>query len=484
MKILKKTLVAAGIATALFATGAAQAATISTPSTAAAPAPVGKTIVNEASRAIISPVATVVSFPVGEGLSIDDSITFTLSSGTWAAIANADLTDTNANATTYSLVEGGVGSASAKFRVGSENHANGAPFTVTLAATATINGTAVAASGSINNTVQMSGFVGGVATSLFSSPLTSLTVKLAPMMTTAITATTSGTFDVASGYQQFLNTAANTSSLAAPFVASSTAAATQAAVTITANAATAAGSTTALIPAAVATPGSTILTITGPMTGLTSITESIAGEITSSTSTGAAPTGGTVANAFFINTSADAAYAVFAAGNNNPGVADVLNLIWTFSSTVGHDISAYTLAVSRVADGSYAATIAGGGSVAAFSRNGSAFTSNSFGPLNKITVTDRSGSLGGTGAADGAISLNAWDTAGASVTCTGLTIPNLTSNGTVTIQGADVITACPGTKRVDGNVNSNAILVTNVKITADGATATPALSSGGVTAAQ
>ncbi|MBT3870355.1 MAG: hypothetical protein HOF19_20830, partial [Gammaproteobacteria bacterium] len=93
MKLLKKTLVAAGVATAVLATGAAQAATISTPSTATAPAPAAQTIINESTRTVITPAATTVFLGAGEGLSVDDSVTFTLNSGTWAAIASGDLTD-------------------------------------------------------------------------------------------------------------------------------------------------------------------------------------------------------------------------------------------------------------------------------------------------------------------------------------------------------------------------------------------------------
>ena len=66
--------------------------------------------------------------------------------------------------------------------------------------------------------------------------------------------------------------------------------------------------------------------------------------------------------------------------------------------------------------------------------------------------------------------ITAYDAAGAAVTCTGLSIASLPNNGSTTIQGADVMAACPGAKRIEGKVNSTTIYVSNTKITSDGAT--------------
>lgn len=450
MKFLKTSLVAAGFATAVLATGAAQAATINFPSTAAAPAPYGKTIVNESTRTVISQQAAgvILSFPAGEGLNVDDSITFTLTGGaTWASIANTDITDTNASATTYALVEGGVGSSSAKFRVGTLDHANNVPFTVTLAATATITGTAVADNGAISIQVDMSGFVGGAQTSLFGSPLTQLAVNLAPTYTVTGT-TATGIFDVATGF-----TTLTTSATAPSTSAAST-------ITVTANANAAANATTAGQPAAVPTLANQLLSISGPMTGVSGIT--------APTLTGSSSTGVATVPALVGGMTIDAANNLAHGIANAPG-PHVISLV--FDGTTAYDASSYGVNVASTTDAAGYAANSSYGTVTShtFTRNGSAFTSNSLGPLNKLTVTDRSGALG-AGGADGAIGITAFDKDGNTVTCTGLTIPNVPNNGTVTIQGEDITGACPGAKRIEGIVNSTTILTSNVKNTAGGTT--------------
>ena len=52
----------------------------------------------------------------------------------------------------------------------------------------------------------------------------------------------------------------------------------------------------------------------------------------------------------------------------------------------------------------------------------------------------------------------------------GLVIDKLPGNGTVTIQGADIVDNCPGVKRVDGVVNSTSIYVTNSRKSSTGLT--------------
>lgn len=454
MKILHKSLVAAGIATAVFATGAAQAATVSTPSTAAVPA-YGKTIVNESVRTVISPVATVVTLGAGEALSVDDSITFTLNNGTFAAIASGDLTAApNAGPAGFALVSGGAGSNFATYRV-TTNPTNAAAV-LTLAATATITGTAVADSGAINTTVQMSGFVGGASTSLFGSPLVSLTVQLAPTYTVAFT-TGAGIFDVATGFVTL------TTSAAAPSVSAA------GTITPTVNAAAVANSTTAGIPAGVPTPANLLIALSGPMTGVSAIT---AANANGSTALGGASTPA-VAGGFSIDTANNAAYGTTIATAATP-------ITITFDGTTTYDVSSYSAVVSMTADagGGYTANPSvATGTTHTFTRNGSAFATNSFGSLNKITITDRSGALG-TGGADGAVGISAFAVDGTAVTCTGLTITNVPNNGTVTVEGAAVLAACPGAKRIEGIVNSTSIQTTNTKITADGATSQSGLNGG------
>lgn len=464
MKLMKKTLLASAIATSMLSSGAF-AATVNNPSTAATPT-YGKAIVNETVRTTITPVATVVTLGAGESLSVDDSITFTLSGGaTFAAVAAGDLTVApNVGGAAFALVSGGVGENTVTFRV--TNSATDVAAALTLAATATHNGSAVADNGNVQTTVDMKGFVGGSAISLFGSPLISLTENLVPMQTATIAAVT-GVFDVAAGFQQL--TSATSSDGAAPFNSSNTAT-----VTVTTNAAAVANQTTTGVPTAGPTPANTILTIKGPMTGVTSI--GVTGGVTSSTATGGTPTAGTVANVLDIDLANNAAYGI--ATGAGPYV-----VTFNFDETVVHEASAYTADVTRTADaaGYTATSVSTGTTAATFTRNGSSFTSNSVGPLNKLTVTDRSGAIG-AGGADGAITISAFDAAGAAVTCTGLSIANLANNGTVTIEGSDLTSACSGAKRVEGIVNSTSIIVTNVKKTADGATATPALSASGGTA--
>jgi len=447
MNLLNKTLVAAGVATAVLATGAAQAATISNPSTAVTPA-AGKNIVNEGVRTVITPVATVLTLGTGEILTVDDSIKFTLSSGTWAAIVSGSVTSPGAGV--FALVAGGVGSASATYRVTTATAAAGV---ITLAATATVTGTAIADSALVSVTADMSGFVGGAATALFGSPLVSLNTQLVPAMTATIVPAT-GTHSVATGFTTLVGATVGTG-----LTVGQTTSAT-ATITPAANAAAASGATTTSIPTGVPTPAATLITIAGPMTGITSIN---APNIDGTSSAGVVPTPAS-ANLFVIDTANNVATGVTTTTAATP-------ITMTFAGTQAYAASAYTATVSLLVDGvNYAANPSvAAGALYAFGRDGSAFTTNSFGTLNKLTVSDRSGGLGGAGA-DGAIGITAYDAAGAAVTCTGLTITNIPNNGTTTVQGADVLTACPGAKRIEGIVNSTSILVTNTKVASDGAT--------------
>lgn len=469
MKMVK-TLMAASIAASLFGTAAAQAATVTNHGSGTTT--FGRTVVNESD---LDPVdlpeggANVWSIVLGatENLSVDDSVTLTLTNGaTWNAIASNDLL-ANGN-TDFSLVSN-TDPAVAIFRV---TTAVPGGETLTLAATANVDLTGVTASGSSQISTAMSGFVGGVATSLYGSPLTFNAFQLAPMMTAAITTTQTGTFDVATGFTEL--TAATSSDAGSPFDSSLVGT-----VTVTTNAAatTSANGTTVGTPTAGPSAGTTLFTLAGPMGGVSTVTSA---GLTGSTSAGAATSPATPAGQMAVDSANNVAYAVDTAG------AGAHTITLNFDGTTVQDASTYTMAVSRLTDGTNysAGTVSSAATMFTFTRNGSSFTTNSFGPLNRIQVTDRSGAIG-TGGADGAITLTAYDSDGGLVTCSGLSIDNVPNNGTSSIEGSDVVAACPDVKRVEGIVNSTSILVSNVKNTESGTTVTPALSgSAAGTAAQ
>ena len=456
MKLLKKTLVAAGIATAVFATGAAQAAIINNPSTALAPA-AGNTVTNESVLTVITPANTIVQLEAGESLSIDDSVTFTLSAGTFGTLVGGNLTATGVAGETYALVSGGAGSNSATFRVTGAASNSAAVLTLTGH---TITGTNVTANSTITVTVDMSGFVGGAPTALYGTPLTQLNTALVPALTTVVTAATPGTFDVATGFSSTLvgyNPTTGVSSVGG------------ASVVTVANGQATANTTTLGAPLAVPTVAATLLTISGPMAGVGSIASAdILGTNGLGVGTTPASTG-----IFNIDAAANKAWGT--------QVTRTTNITLNFDGTTAYDPSVYRVDVSMLPDiaGGYAANAnIGGGTIFSFNRNGSAFTTNSFGALNKLTVTDRSGGLGGTGA-DGGIAISAFDAAGNAVTCgAGLVVDDLPNNGTVTVNGADIIDNCPGAKRIEGVVNSTNIYVSNTKKTEDGATSQSGSSTG------
>jgi hypothetical protein len=450
MNLLKKTLVAAGVATAVLATGAAQAATVNNPTVSALGVVnlvASKFVANESVKTVLDLPTVTVTMGATETLSVDDSVTFTLSNGVFGAAGTVASTNSGALA----LISGGAKSATAVYRV--TTAASAAASVITLTG-ATVTGTAIADNAAVTTGVAMSGFVGGAQTSLFSSPLTSYSMQLVPVMTATIVPAV-GTFDVAAGFAALTTTTGTTS--ATTGVSTTTGAAV---ITTTAGAGSTIGANTSGIPASVPAPASTLVTIAGPMTGVAQITDA---NINPTSAAGVATAGATTGK-FTIDTATNTATGTQVA--TGAGSATI-----SFAGTSAYDASAYTATVSRLVDGAaYAANASIKAATAfAFSRNGSSFTTNSFGALNKMTVSDRSGALGGVGA-DGAIALTAYDAAGAAVTCTGLTIANLPNNGTTTIQGADVMAACPGAKRIEGIVNSTTIFSSNTKITAEGAT--------------
>jgi len=453
VKLLKKIMVAAGIATAVFASGAAQAAAVDNPTVSITGIPnlvANKFVANESVKTVLDLDTITLTLGAGEVLSVNDSITYTLSNGVFGSAGVLAALPTGAAA----LVSGGVGSATAIYRVTTE--VPGAA-TVTLTG-ATVTGTAIADNASVVTQVAVSGFVGGAAVAMFGSPLSNFDMKLVPAMTATVTPS-AGIFDVAA---RFLALTAATGETTAAGVSTTTG---TAAVTTTAGLGSTIGANTGFggatpIPAAVPAAAATLITISGPMTGVSSIDDA---NVNGSSAAGVLTVGG--GGGYTIDTATNMAWATQVV------TAGVSSTTITFAGTTAYDASAYTAAVSRLADGvNYAANASiGSGTLFAFTQNGSAFITTSFGSLNKLTVTDRSGALGGSGA-DGAIVITAYDAAGAAVTCTGLSIASLPNNGSTTIQGADVMAACPGAKRIEGKVNSTTIYVSNTKITSDGAT--------------
>ena len=455
MKLLKKTLVAAGIATAVFATGAAQAATINNPSTALAPA-AGNTVTNESVLTVITPANTVVTLGAGESLSIDDSVTFTLSAGTFGTLVGGNLTSAGGigvGGETYALVSGGAGSNSATFRVTGAASNSGA--TLTLGGH-TITGTGLAANSTILVTVDMSGFVGGAATALYGTPITQINTQLEPAMAAVVTAAgTAGVFDVASGFSTLT---VGTGTIAGAFSTLNSIAT----ITTTASLAAVANNNAAGFPIGAPDPSATLIAISGPMSGV----DRISSGGTNATNIAGVNTTNPASLGFGINVASNTAFGTQIATGAS-------NLEITFDGTTAYDVSGYSAVVARLPDvaGGYGANAnIGGGSLFSFTRNGTAFASNSVGRLSTLTITDRSNNLG-AGGANGGIAITAYDQAGNMVACgAGLVIDNLSGNGTVTIQGADIVDNCPGVKRVDGVVNSTSIYVTNTKKSSTGLT--------------
>ena len=452
MKALKKALVVLGTAIAIFATGAAQAVAINNPSTALLPAP-GKLVTNESVLTVITPADTVVTLGAGESLSIDDSVTFTLSAGTFGTLVGGNLTATGVAGETYALVSGGAGSNSATFRVTGAASNSGA--TLTLSGH-TITGTGLAANSTILVTVDMSGFVGGAATALYGTPITQINTQLEPAMAAVVTAAgTAGVFDVASGFSTLT---VGTGTIAGAFSTLNSIAT----ITTTASLAAVANNNAAGFPIGAPDPSATLIAISGPMSGV----DRISSGGTNATNIAGVNTTNPASLGFGINVASNTAFGTQIATGAS-------NLEITFDGTTAYDVSGYSAVVARLPDvaGGYGANAnIGGGSLFSFTRNGTAFASNSVGRLSTLTITDRSNNLG-AGGANGGIAITAYDQAGNMVACgAGLVIDNLSGNGTVTIQGADIVDNCPGVKRVDGVVNSTSIYVTNTKKSSTGLT--------------
>jgi hypothetical protein len=467
MKVLKKSLVAAGLATAVFATGAAQAATISNASTGTA---YSNTIVNESTQTTVDVPKLQVKLSTGQDLSIDDSITITLSGGVFKQVANDNMSVSGGGSFAVAIADGGIGKNFVKYRVTGKpgdaalmsfgQDANGNSIGAKVA---TMNLSTVAASTNVQATFEMKGFVGGESTPLFGSPLTSNLIKKEALATVKYwdgtnTSAQTQTFSVANGFKSIKGETPNSKG-------ETTSGTGGVDVDYSKNAA--AGQNTSGVPSAIPDPKKTLIKMTGDMTGVKSIS---ATNVNGSTCTGGA-----------LTTAITGGLSVDKTGGTACGLAQsdsTHGMKITFDGSKAYEPGSYTVEVTTLQDGTnYAPSTVGSVVTHKFNRDGSSFITNSFGKLNKLSISDRSGALGGTGA-DGKVTITAWDSAGMAVTCTGLdlTVP---SNGTLVIQGETITTACPGAKRIEGVVNSNSVLVTNTKQTTSGATMQSATSSGG-----
>jgi len=108
-------------------------------------------------------------------------------------------------------------------------------------------------------------------------------------------------------------------------------------------------------------------------------------------------------------------------------------------------------------------------SVAALNRDGSAFSVNAAGPLNRIKITDASGGLT---AASGNISVVAYDAVGNLANGTAPAITPLTANGTRVIPMSTLTAAFSTAVRFDFVVESTEVIVSNVKKSATGTSVT------------
>jgi len=474
MKVLNKTLVAAGLATAVFATGAAQAATVSNATTLTTPT-YAKTIVNESTKSTVDVPFLGIKLSTGQDLSIDDSVTITLNNGKFKAVANDNL-DLNAGSGTFtaSIADGGAGKTFVKYRVTKKPGdaallafgSNSTGGTVGAGARATLDLSAVAAGTTITATVEMKGFVGGESTQLYGSPLSANLIKQNPTATVKISGTApTDTFGVASGFNQLKAVSGGATVGSGATAGQSTSSAGAVTVTYDSVGAKANVNTTGQ-PKATPTTNKTLIRMTGDMTGVKSIS---ATNVNGSTCTGGA-----------LSTAITGGLSVDKSGGQACGLAQVKgthSMKITFDGSKAYEAGSYTTNVALLADsaGGYAAGTVGSVVTHKFNRDGTSFITNSFGKVNKLSITDRSGALG-SGGADGSVAITAWDAAGMKVTCTGLslTVPN---NGTLVIKGETITTACPSAKRIEGVVNSTSILVTNTKQTTSGATMQSATSS-------
>jgi len=457
----KQIIIAASCLAMLGFTGSAFAATV------APAAALVKNIANESVRTIVTPTAIAVNLGATEALSINDSVTFTLGGGaTFAAVASGDLTAVpNVAGAAFALAAGGTGFNFATYRVTTANTDMGT--VLTLAATATHNDSAVAANGAATVTVDMKGFVGGIATSLFGTPLVSGGELMVPSFAASAVTPVVHTVDVTTGFLNFVSGVAP--------AALSTTASRPAVFTVTPNPADAVNNNTAGVPAAVPASAQTLITIRGAgvtaMAGLLSITEDAAGAtVSSATATGGVPVGGTVANNFFIDTANNAAYAIVTTPHV-AGAAETYNVTFNYNGTTAQEDASYNVSVDRLAgDVNFAAQagVLANSPAATFARNGFSVTTTSVATTSasKLFIRDTSGILPVAGAKIRATVTTFNALTGASTTVGPVlltqTLPN---NGEVLLTPASIL-ANPGFAAVPAATRAT------IKISAETPTAT------------
>lgn len=221
---------------------------------------------------------------------------------------------------------------------------------------------------------------------------------------------------------------------------------------------------------AAAATGTLLLKLTGVPSTVTSIAYAAAG-VSQSDATGlAAPTTATPGGGQFWLDGAGNGFAKVTAAASKAVIAATA-MTFTYSglaAIIPTTVNLQADYLAGAADPFIAHTTLAASPISTIVRNGSAFSVNSMGALNKLKITDLSGALT---ASTGSISATAYDAAGVVVSGSP-TITALTSNSTTVINGADIVAAYPGAVRFDFVVESTEIAVSNVKKTADGTTAT------------
>ena len=178
-------------------------------------------------------------------------------------------------------------------------------------------------------------------------------------------------------------------------------------------------------------------------------------------SSDAGSTAGGTAGEFLIDSSKQSASAVIT-GGLIAGAANAIAPTFVLDGTTVQQARSFTAELDLLEAGTFKKqdNMVAAQTIEKIVRNGSSFVANSVGNLNKIRVTDRSGNIGGDGP-DGLVTITTYTADG--TPCTDVPSVNVSSNGSVDILGSDIQSACPGSIRVEGVVNSTAIQVSNIK---------------------
>lgn len=446
MNVFKKT----ALVLALGMAGSAQAATI-TPAAIAAPAKaaverVTKTAVvgEDVTFAIAAPS------PAAKALQVGDKVVFTLAGAKFnrtnvAAAGDAAITFDNGAAAASATTAYSLNAADTELTVTitTENTANGAANVVFVGSTAAgfFDLTGVAAGTSVTLTAKVVRSLLGNDTAVHTGAASGSIFTVGNFYTAAAVTATTGTITVADDYKKVDGALTKLGAAVATVVADDD------------------------ILTADTAAGTAIVTISGDMTGVTSIADStLAGTACDATGTTKTVTAGE----YYIDAAAGKAYTCL--DNAAAKAAITSTPTYTFNGTSALSTGSFSTTVSYVIGTS---DPMGASSTATrinttLTRNGSAFSVNAAGPLNTIKITDLSGNLT---ASTGSVSVTAYNAAGAEVTGS-VSIPALTSNGTVTIAMETLTTAYPNAVRFDFAVQSSKVLASNVKKASTGTTLT------------